>query len=153
GAVSTFAEGNFDNPVAFDAAGNLFASLFAFSSSDPVIVTFTPDGTRTTFAFPPPFTATALAFEPITEKLLNISARASVGTGDDVLIGGFIMGGNTLDNNAVVIRALGPSLSQSGISNPLQDPMIELHDSTGTIIASNDNWQDIQAAQITANGL
>jgi hypothetical protein len=57
---------------------------------------------------------TALAIEPLLETLRNISAGGLVGTGDDVLIGGFIVGGNALATNAVVVRALGPSLSQAG---------------------------------------
>jgi hypothetical protein len=82
-----------------------------------------------------------------------VSARGSIGTGDNVLIGGFILGGNALANNAVVVRAIGPSLSHSGITNPLSDPTLELHNASGAIIASNDNWQDTQAAQIMASGL
>ena len=87
------------------------------------------------------------------QKLRNISARGLVGTGDDVLIGGFIVGGRALANNAVVVRAIGPSLSQAGVSNPLADPTLELHNSTGTLIASNDDWQDTQEDLIVASGL
>ena len=134
--------------LAFDAAGNLFETDRGSGS----ILKFTPDGSRSTFATgltQPGY----LAFEPVTEKLRNISARGLVGTGDDVLIGGFIVGGSGLANNAVLVRAIGPSLSQAGVSNPLADPILELHDSTGALIASNDDWQDTQAAQITATGL
>ena len=95
---------------------------------------------------------TALAIEPLTETLRNISARGLVGTGDDVLIGGFIVG-NALATNAVVVRALGPFLSQAGVSNLLSDPTLELDNSAGTVIASNDDWQDSQEEQITATGL
>jgi hypothetical protein len=152
--ITTFATGDFLYPLAFDSEGNLFASLFGFNETNPVIVKFAPDGTRTTFAFPPPFSPAALAFEPVTEKLRNLSARGLVGTGDDVLmIGGFIVGGNALANNAVVLRALGPSLTGAGVANVLADPMLELHDASGTVIASNDNWRDTQEAQITASGL
>jgi hypothetical protein len=128
--------------------------LFAFFETSPAIVKFAPDGTRTTFAFPPPYSPPALAFEPVTEKLRNLSARGLVGTGDDVLmIGGFILGGNALANNAIVLRALGPSLAGTGVANALADPMLELHDASGTTLASNDNWRDTQEAQITASGL
>jgi hypothetical protein len=153
GSTTTFASGDFQpNSLAFDTGGNLFAGLDAFSSNEAAIVKFTPDGTRTTFAFGPLLTS-ALAFEPVTEKLRNISARGFVQTGDNVLIGGFILGGNGLATNTVVVRAIGPSLSQFGIANPLPDPTLELHNGSGAIIASNDNWQDTQAAQITASGL
>jgi hypothetical protein len=92
-----------------------------------------------------------LAFSP---KLANISTRSFVQTGDNRLIGGFILGNNT-GAARVIIRAIGPSLTQSGISNALADPMLELRDSDGALILANNNWQDDsnQAAQITATGL
>jgi len=68
----------------------------------------------------------------------NISTRAFVKTGDNVMIGGFIVQG--AEPKKVVIRAIGPELSQYGIPNPLLNPTLELHDDTGALIASNDNW-------------
>jgi glucose/arabinose dehydrogenase len=86
--------------------------------------------------------------------LANISTRSFVQTGDNRLIGGFILGSNGGGAN-VIVRAIGPSLTQSGISNALADPTVELRDSNGALILSDDNWQDDenQAAQITARGL
>src|SRR5439155_376057 len=72
-------------------------------------------------------------------NLGNISTRASVQTGDNVMIGGFIVEGT--GTKRVIIRAIGPELGQFGVPYPLQDPTLELHDGTGTLIASNDNWQ------------
>ena len=69
----------------------------------------------------------------------NISTRSFVQTGDNVMIGGFIVQGTT--PKRVIIRAIGPELSQFGVPDPLQDPTLELHDGNGTLIASNDNWQ------------
>jgi len=69
----------------------------------------------------------------------NISTRSFVQTGDNVLIGGFIVQGTT--PKRVIIRAIGPELGQYGVPNPLTDPTLELHDSNGALIASNDNWQ------------
>ncbi len=134
--------------LAFDSAGNLFETDGGSGS----ILKFTPDASRTTFAsgLTQP---TYLAFEPVAEKLRNISARGLVGTGNDVLIGGFIVGGNGLANNAVLVRAIGPSLSQAGVNNPLADPALELHNSSGALIASNDDWQDSQEEQIIATGI
>jgi len=152
GSDSTFASGNFNNALAFDQEADLFAALFAFSSSETAIAKFSPGGTKTTFAFGP-LVPWALAFEPVIQKVRNISARGFVQTGENVLIGGFILGGNGLNNNAVVVRAIGPSLSQAGIANPLSDPTLELHNASGALIASNNNWQDTQAAQISATGL
>jgi hypothetical protein len=71
--------------------------------------------------------------------LRNISSRSNVLTGDDVMIGGFIVqGGGT---KRVIVRAIGPELSQYGVPFPLPDPTLELHNGRGTVIASNDNWQ------------
>jgi len=87
-------------------------------------------------------------------RLANISTRATVGTGSDVLIGGFITG-SKIGATRVAIRALGPSLQQFGIANPLPDPRLELHNANGALLTSNDNWQSDagQAALITGYGL
>jgi hypothetical protein len=69
----------------------------------------------------------------------NISTRAFVQTGDNVMIGGFIVTGT--DSKRIIIRAIGPELTPFGIVDPLADPTLELYDSTGALIASNDNWQ------------
>ena len=85
-------------------------------------------------------------------KLVNMSTRSSVGTGDDVLISGFIVG--DVDSANVVVRALGPSLAASGVHGVLSDPTLTIYDSTGSAIASNDNWQDnVNAIDIQRNGL
>ena len=80
-------------------------------------------------------------------KLANISTRGFVDQGDNVLIGGAIIVGSGGTTN-VLFRAIGPSLSS--IPNRLQDTTLELHNSQGSIIASNDNWKDTQEAQIEA---
>ena len=81
----------------------------------------------------------------------NISTRLDVQTGDNVGIGGFIITGTTPKN--VLVRGIGPSLASSGIQNPLSDPVLELHAGDGTLITSNDNWQDSQQTEIAATGL
>jgi glucose/arabinose dehydrogenase len=87
-------------------------------------------------------------------RLGNISGRASVQSGSNALFAGFIVGNNIGAAN-VVVRGLGPSLAQSGITNPLLDPTLELHDNNGTLLIGNDNWQDdaSQAARISSAGL
>ena len=89
----------------------------------------------------------------VDSKLANISARGFVGQGDDVLIGGTIVLGN--GTTPVVFRAIGPSLSGApfNISNALQDPTLELHNGQGSVVATNDNWQESQdnGASIPAN--
>ena len=71
--------------------------------------------------------------------LRNISSRSRVLTGDDVMIGGFIVQGS--GPKRVIVRAIGPELTQYGVQNALTDPTLELHDGRGALIASNDNWQ------------
>ena len=87
----------------------------------------------------------------ITSKLANISTRAFVSTGDNVMIDGFIVGAAGTGQRKVIIRAIGPSLT--GVNGALQDPTLELHNSTGATIASNDNWRDTQQAEIQATGI
>jgi N-acetylneuraminic acid mutarotase len=76
----------------------------------------------------------------VSRRLGNISTRAFVQTGDNVMIGGFIVQGT--QTKKVIIRAIGPELSQYGVPNVLANPTLELHDTTGALIASNDNWRD-----------
>jgi len=87
-------------------------------------------------------------------KLGNLSTRAFVGTGGNVVIAGFILGNNQ-GNDRIVVRGLGPSLSSFGVPTPLQDPTLELRDPNGALIRSNNDWTDdpAQAAEISAAGL
>ncbi|MBA3272243.1 MAG: hypothetical protein H0T11_00020 [Chthoniobacterales bacterium] len=85
-------------------------------------------------------------------QLANISTRGLIETGDNVMIGGFIYSGGTGATN-VVIRGLGPSLRASGVNNPLSNPVLELFNSNGQKLGSNDNWADTQQAQLRASGL
>ncbi len=85
--------------------------------------------------------------------LANLSTRGFIQTGDNVMIGGFILQGGT-GRAKVVVRGIGPSLQTAGISNPISDPMLELHDGNGATIASNDDWRSSpDAAAIQAAGL
>ncbi len=84
-------------------------------------------------------------------KLANISTRGSVQTGDNVMIGGFILG-NSTNSARVLARGLGPSLSPS-VSGALGDPTLELRDSHGTLIQTNNNWRTSQQAEIQATGI
>lgn len=96
-------------------------------------------------------TVTILDDDPTAEqapaKALNISTRASVQTGDRVLIGGFIVTGNL--TKYLVIRGLGPSLAQAGVppNAVLLDPVIQVNRADGTVVAMNDNWKDDPANQ------
>src|SRR6266478_5455905 len=98
----------------------------------------TPTATPTTTATATP-TATRTPTPTPMARLGNISTRSFVQTGDNVMIGGFIVQGT--QPKRVIIRAIGPELSQYGVPDPLQDPTLELHDGTGALIGRNDNWQ------------
>lgn len=74
-------------------------------------------------------------------QLANISTRGFVGTGENVMIGGVIVGGGAGGGARVVLRALGPSLTDAGVQDALPDPTLELHDENGAVVASNDNWK------------
>jgi hypothetical protein len=86
-------------------------------------------------------------------QLANISTRGFVGTNDNVMIGGFIIGGNGRANGRVVIRGLGPSLSAFGIADVLQDPLLELKNANGSTLITNDDWQQSQENEINQTGL
>ena len=87
-------------------------------------------------------------------KLGNISTRGFVSTGGDIMIAGFILGGNNGQDN-VIVRGIGPSLTALGIPNALANPQLELRDSSGTLIRANNDWMDdpTQKALIMAAGL
>ena len=87
-------------------------------------------------------------------KLANLSTRAFVQSGSNVVIAGFILGSNQGDDR-VVVRGLGPSLSAFGVPNPLQDPTLELRNQNGALLRANNDWTEdaVQAAEITAAGL
>jgi hypothetical protein len=84
-------------------------------------------------------------------KLANMSTRGLVGSGQNAMIGGTIVTGP--DAARVLFRALGPSLAAVGISNPVSDPQLDLFDSNGSRISSNNNWKDSQQSAITNAGL
>jgi hypothetical protein len=90
-------------------------------------------------------------------QLANTSTRGLVGLGENVMIGGFIVGAGPTTNGSgsakLVVRAIGPSLGQSGVSASLPDPTLELHDANGVLFAANDNWKENQQPELQATGL
>jgi acetyl esterase/lipase len=89
--------------------------------------------------------------DPASSRISNISTRGDVGTGSDVMIGGFIIGG--AEPTKVIVRAIGPSLVAENVSNALPDPLLELYDSNGSLIFTNDNWRTTQEQQIIDSGV
>jgi uncharacterized repeat protein (TIGR01451 family) len=92
--------------------------------------------------------------QAVLAKLANISTRAFVSTGDNIVIAGFVLGSHS-GNDRIVVRGIGPSLAALGVSNTLADPMLELRDSNGALLMANNDWQEngAQAAELTAAGL
>jgi glucose/arabinose dehydrogenase len=124
------------------------ASNFASEISSPVDLHVGPDGALYYLT-----RSGVFRIQATPSQAMNISTRARVETGDNVLIGGFIVTGSAAKK--VIVRAIGPSLSQHGVSDVLADPTLELHAGNGALLRSNDNWRDDsgQASQISANGL
>jgi hypothetical protein len=95
--------------------------------------------------------------QAVPAKLANISTRAFVSTGSDIVIAGFILGGNPpqAGNDRIAVRGIGPSLTALGVPNALADPVLELRDGNGTLLVSNNDWHDnpVQASELIAAGL
>ncbi|MBA3609515.1 MAG: hypothetical protein H0W43_13595, partial [Chthoniobacterales bacterium] len=91
--------------------------------------------------------------QAVDSSLANISTRGLVETGDNVMIGGIIVGPEAAPSGSILLRAIGPSLGAFGITNPLADPMLELRDGNGVLVMENDDWRSTQEAAIEATGL
>jgi hypothetical protein len=129
--------------LAFEASGNLIEADYGSGST----FRFTPAGERTTI-FSSGFNSPQfVAIEPASQLLLNISTRGLVGGAAQNIIAGFIISGNGPVGISVVVRAIGPSLTTSGIVDPLPNPVLEVRNASGALVASNDNWQDAPVAQ------
>ncbi len=84
-----------------------------------------------------------------TLRPINVSTRGRVQSGDNVMIGGFVIGGNRVKR--VLVRAVGPSLTRAGVAGALSDPTLVLYDKTGAVLAQNDDWMNSDLrAQISA---
>jgi len=116
GAFSTINTTGFTGQVNYSASAITITILTVSGGSTP---TPTPAGTPS--------------------QLLNISTRLRVQTGDNALIGGFILTGTA--PKRVIVRAIGPSLSDLGVQGALADPTLELRDGSGQLVAENDNWR------------
>jgi hypothetical protein len=88
----------------------------------------------------------------VNAEITNASTRGFVGIDQSVMIGGFIISGGN-GNTDVLVRGLGPTLTQLGVANALADPIVTLVNSMGTVVATNDNWKNTQQAAIQATGL
>ena len=133
----------FPSTGSFQTVGSIQATVVlntgsnTLEFSNPIVGSWAPDFDQIQFNCP-------------TSYLGNISTRSFVQTGDDVMIGGFIVQGT--HSKKVILRAIGPELSQYGVPDLMCDPTLELHNGAGALIASNDNWQTtIIGGIITSN--
>lgn len=132
-------------PLPGDASGKVTTSnLVAFSATGNCTVDGTAQGTdgvidTTAGAHTLSIGGQTYTTTPAKNTAVNLSTRLQVGTGVNVLIGGFIIQGS--GQKRVAIRGIGPSLALAGLTGTLSDPTIELHNQAGATIAGNDNWQ------------
>ncbi len=144
---SGFGEGEFflgSTDVTTDASGDASYEVTLDAPGTPATIAFTATATD-------PAGNTSEFSAAFRTKLLNISTRMQVLTGDSVPIGGFIVTG--LSPKKVIVRAIGPSLAAFGVAGALADPTLELHAADGSVVNSNDNWKDTQEPEIEATGL
>jgi sugar lactone lactonase YvrE len=135
--------------IAFDTSGNLIVA----DNGAGATLRYSPEALKSVIFQSNFNTPQFLAIEPAQHQLLNISTRGFIRGGNDVLIAGFVVGGNGPVGTSILVRALGPSLSAFGISDPLADPVIELRDASGTLLASNNDWKDTQQTAISGTPL
>ncbi len=147
---SGFGEGRFflgSESVTTDANGaGTFSALLIYPRGTGVVSATATDANGNTSEF-----AHSIAIAQKPAQLLNVSSRALVQTGDNVLIAGMITLG--IDQKKVIIRARGPSLPNAQVAHALADPTLELYNQAGVRVATNDNWEDSQRDEIIASGL
>jgi DNA-binding beta-propeller fold protein YncE len=122
------------SPLSYSSVSGSFSSV-----SSNATLTFNANGALAT--------NNVSAAQPSAGQALNIATRMSVQTGDNVLIAGFIVTGPGGSTKKVLIRGMGPSLAQFGVTDTLSDPFLELHNPDGSVV-SNDNWQQGDTSQI-----
>ncbi len=128
---------------------NNSASDFASGIATPVGLALGPDGYL--YYLAQGNGGQVFKISAIASQALDVSSRSRVTTGDNVMIGGFIITGTA--GKKAIVRGIGPSLTQSNVPDALADPILELHGPSGALIASNDNWRDTQQTEIVDSQL
>ncbi len=113
------------------------------------VTAYNTDGAESDYSAPLSYTVGSPRVIPVA-VLANVSSRTFVQTGEDVMIGGFIVDG--IVGKKVAVRAIGPSLAAAGVAGAMADPVLQIVDSTGAVVASNDNWS-IPGEELTTYGL
>jgi sugar lactone lactonase YvrE len=148
--TSTVFASALSNPygVAFEATGNLIVSDHGNGGT----FRYNPAGVQSVIFSSNFNTPQFVAIEPAIHQFLNISTRGFVQGGDHILIAGFIIGGVGPVGINVVIRAIGPSLP-AAVVDPLPDPVLEVRDASGALIAMNNDWADAPPEQLVGSNL
>lgn len=150
--VTTSSSGNAAFNVTFPLPANIaVVSAIALDSSGNTSEFSADARVSPTAASPPPTSPTTIFLPMHALHLLNVATRLRVEPGDHALIAGFIVSGS--EQKKVIVRGIGPSLGSSGVPGPLADPILELYDSAGQLLASNDNWRSNQQAEIQNSGV
>ena len=131
--------------------GNLPANLLPTDASESLLTAILPAGNYTAVLSGVGGTSGIGLFELYdleaqNSRVANISTRGKVGTDEKVIIGGFIIGGES--PTRVLVRALGPSLTAQGVTGALANPTLEVHDSDGSLLFRNDDWRSDQETEI-----
>lgn len=150
-------------PVTTDSSGNVAFNVTFPLQANLANVTATATDSENTSEFSaavtiaattptaPPTSPTAVNAAVRPNQLLNLSTRLRVETGQGVLIGGFIVSGT--QPKKIIVRGIGPSMAVFNVPGLLADPILELYDSSGQLLAQNDNWRQNQEAEIQNSGL
>ncbi|HEY3756553.1 MAG TPA: PQQ-binding-like beta-propeller repeat protein [Opitutaceae bacterium] len=147
-----------NNPALSAAFSQVFAFSFPAGSVDTALLESLPSATYT-IQVDPTGSETGVALAEIYDddqgttqsRLVNISAHASVGTGADTLIAGFVIGGQT--SETILLRGVGPTLASHGISNPLPNPLLTLFDSNSNTLATNSGWGNSTTISAVGNAV
>ncbi len=136
--------------IPFPAPAAIEADRFNFGGTRLPYAKFPRDPNGVSGVTPVTLPAVA-ALTAAAAELANISIRLQVDEGEQLMIGGFIIAGD--DPKRVVIRALGPSLGAHGVVEPLANPMLQLHDASGAVVAENDSWREGEEAALLSSAL
>jgi hypothetical protein len=133
------------DPTLFNRARDSFAGYNTMAISLRIPASIINNRTSNSIGV---YGATHRASRHFDPAVINISTRGRVDLGANVLIGGLIISGTT--PKRVIVRGIGPTLTGRGVTGALLDPKLTLYNASGTALATNDNWQDTQGAEIAA---
>ena len=150
--VTTSGSGDAAFNVTFPLPANVSVVSAVAIDSNGNTSEFAADATVSrTAPSPPPTSPTTVLLPMHSLHVLNVATRLRVEPGDHALIAGLIVSGT--EQKKIIVRGIGPSLGSSGVPGPLADPVLELYDSAGQLLARNDNWRSDQETEILNSGV